>query len=121
MKYFSRIDIIIAFNNIQIREEREYLNLFWTRFGLFHSLIMPFELTSTPVTFQLIINNILYNYLDIFYTVYLDNILISSCSRIKHKEYIYLILIALKEAKLFAKLEKCKSFCRRNYLLSNYC
>jgi len=37
---------------------------------------MLFRLTNVPATFQSLVNNILWDYLDIFCMVYLDNILI---------------------------------------------
>jgi hypothetical protein len=51
IKYFTKIDIISAFNNIRIKEGHEYLTAFLTRFGLFESLVMLFRLTSVPATF----------------------------------------------------------------------
>ena len=37
-------------------------------------------------------NNILFNYLDMFYTVYLDNILIYSKDLLEYKEYVKKVL-----------------------------
>ena len=37
---------------------------------------MPFGLTNGPVTYQRFINDVLFDYLDDFYTAYLDDILI---------------------------------------------
>jgi hypothetical protein len=51
MKYFSKIDIISAFNNVRIKEGHEKLTAFLTRFGLFESLVMPFGLTRALATF----------------------------------------------------------------------
>ena len=59
MKYFTKVDIISAFNNIRIRKGQEYLTAFRTRLGLYESLVMPFGLTGAPATFQRYINNIL--------------------------------------------------------------
>ena len=51
MKYFSKIDIISAFNNVRMKEGQEYLTAMRTRFGLFESLVMPFGLIGAPATF----------------------------------------------------------------------
>ena len=51
MKYFTKIDIISAFNNIRIKEGQEYLTTFRMRFGLYESLVMPFGLTRAPAIF----------------------------------------------------------------------
>lgn len=78
MKYFSKVNIITAFNNLRICKGEEYLTAFYTCFGLFEILVMLFRLTGAPVIFQRFINNTLRLYLDIFCTAYLDNILIYS-------------------------------------------
>ena len=53
-------------------------------------------------------NNTLRDYLDIFYTTYLDNILIYSKTRSKYIEYVYLVLEKLREAGLYTKFQKYK-------------
>jgi hypothetical protein len=49
---------------------------FWTRFGLFEWLVMPFGLANAPSTFQQYINYTLQEFLDDFISVYIDNILV---------------------------------------------
>lgn len=48
----------------------------------------------------------LHIYLDIFYTIYLDDILIYSNSLYEHKEYFKIILQCLKSASLFLNMIK---------------
>jgi hypothetical protein len=117
MKYFSKVDIIAAFNNLRIRKGEEYLTAFRTRFGLFETLVMPFGLTGAPATFQRFINDTLRPYLDIFCTAYLDDILIYSHTRSEHEEHLRLVLTALREAGLYAKLEKCEFFAEETTFL----
>ena len=56
---------------------------------------MPFGLINIPVTIQTLINNILKKYLNRFYIVYLDNILIYSDSIKVYKKYVKLVLKVL--------------------------
>ena len=72
---------------------------------------MPIGLTNTPVIFQVVINNILYKYIDIFIITYLNNILVYS-SRIlaKYKEYVKKVLQKLLEYKLLVQLDKYKFY-----------
>ena len=49
---------------------------------------MPFGVYNGPGTFQSYINNALWDYLDDFYSTYLDNILIYSNNPFKYIKYI---------------------------------
>ena len=71
---------------------------------------MPFSLYSTLATFQHFINNILREHLDIFISMYIDNLLIYSNSLREHKEYIYKILRILRENGLQIDIEKCEFY-----------
>ena len=81
MKWFSKINIMLAFNNLRIKKGQEHLTAFHTRFGLYKSLVMPFRLTGALITFQRFMNKNLKDYLNVFCTAYLDNILIYSKTR----------------------------------------
>ena len=106
IKYFTKINIISIFNNIRIKEGQEYLTAFRTRLGLFESLVMPFGLTGAPATFQRFINDTLRDYLDVFCTAYLDDILIYSKTRTEHINHVRSVLQKLREAGLYAKIQK---------------
>ena len=67
---------------------------------------MPFSLTNAPSLFQHFINNTLRPYLDIFYTAYINDILIYSDNLTKHQKYIKLILEALRGASLQLDIDK---------------
>ena len=58
---------------------------------------MPFGLINAPATFQSLINTIFQEYLDIFVTAYLDNILVYTKSTLKEQaEVVKKILKALQ-------------------------
>jgi len=42
--------------------------------------------------YQRYINNVLFNYLNDFYTAYLDNIIIYSKNKLEHKEHVHKVL-----------------------------
>src|SRR5436189_5236707 len=69
---------------------------------------MLFELTNMPATFQELINHVLYNHLDKFVIVYLDNILIYFKNKEDHKKHVKEVLKRLQEKNLYLKSEKCK-------------
>jgi Reverse transcriptase (RNA-dependent DNA polymerase) len=56
---------------------------------------MPFGLTNALATFQSLVNNTLKEYLDIFYIMYLDDILIYLETLEQHIKYIRKVLKAL--------------------------
>jgi hypothetical protein len=77
-KYFSKFDIIAAFNNIRVKQGDEWKTAFNSRYGQYEYLVMPFGLCNAPGTFQSYINSTLHEYLDDFCTGYLDDILVFS-------------------------------------------
>jgi len=62
----------------------EDLITFYTRYGSYKYKVLPFRLINGPAMYQRYINNVLFNYLNKFYTVYLDNILIYLDNKLKH-------------------------------------
>jgi Reverse transcriptase (RNA-dependent DNA polymerase) len=96
-KFYTKLDVIIAFNRIRIAEKQEYLMAFNTRYGFFETLVIPFGLSNTPVIFQAWINEILYLYLDVFYIVYINDILVYLNDLLEYKKHIKKILYILQD------------------------
>ena len=67
---------------------------------------MKEELINTSIDFQRFINDVLYHHLDLFYTIYINNVLIYSSFLSEHKRYVRTIIEALAINKLYIKLEK---------------
>lgn len=107
-KFYSKLDIIAAFNHIQIAEGQEWITAFNTRYGLFETLIMPFGLSNAPATFQARINKILQPYLEIFCTAFINNILIYSNDLLTHCTHVNTVLHALQDAGLLCNKIKCE-------------
>ena len=68
---------------------------------------MPFGLTNAPAIFQHLMNDIFREFLDDFVVCYLDDILIFSKNEVDHEKHVRLVLEKLRNAGLYAKLEKC--------------
>jgi hypothetical protein len=109
VKIFIKLDIIFAFNKLQMKEEDKALIIFCTHFELFKYLVMFFDLCNESVLFQKYINDTLHKYLNKFCTSYLNDILIYFDNKLDHEVYIKLILQKLQQAKLQADIIKCKS------------
>jgi len=99
-KYFTKLNVIAAFNQIRIAEGHKWLTAFITWFGLYKILVTPFSLYNTPTTFQNYINYVLYNALNNYCTAYLNNVLVFSKTRTKHTKYINEVIQRLGNAGL---------------------
>jgi hypothetical protein len=60
--------------------------------------VLPFGLTNGPATWQRFMNDILFDYLDVFCTAYLDDILIYSEDPLTHETQVKLVLERLRKA-----------------------
>jgi hypothetical protein len=96
-KFYTKLDVIIAFNRIRITERQEYLTVFNIRYSLFEILVIPFGLSNAPVTFQVRINKILYLYLDVFCIIYINDILVYSNDLLEYKKHIKKVLRVLQD------------------------
>ncbi len=70
---------------------------------------MFFGLCNSPTTFQMMINNILCEFIHNGEVIcYMDDILIYSCTLSDHWQIVHQVLSTLQERRLFLKPEKCK-------------
>lgn len=108
-KWYTKLDVVAAFNKIRIKEGHEERTAFRTRYGLFEWLVCPFGLSRAPATFQRYINKILHHYLNDFVTAYVDDMLIFSSGTLRnHKAKVQLVLRALADAGLHLDPQKCE-------------
>jgi hypothetical protein len=77
-KIFTKIDLRGAYNLLRIHLGDEWKITFYTCYGHFEYMVMPFSLTNAPIVFQHLMNDIFRGYIDEFVMVYLDDILIFS-------------------------------------------
>ena len=70
--------------------------------------MLSFELTNESIFFQQYMNDVLWDFLNDFCQVYLDDILIYSKTRKKHRDHVKLVLNRLREAELQMNIWKCK-------------
>jgi Reverse transcriptase (RNA-dependent DNA polymerase) len=68
---------------------------------------MSFDLINASATFQLYINEALRGYLDIFYIVYLDDIMVYLERIEDYKKHVRKVLERLWQYNLYIKLSKC--------------
>jgi hypothetical protein len=68
---------------------------------------MPFGLTNAPAAFQYLMHDLFKDLIDVYVIVYLDDILVFSDNMEAHVGHVREVLSRLRNAHLYAKLEKC--------------
>lgn len=108
-RWFTKVDVRAAFHRIRVKEGDEWKTAFRTRFGLFEWLVTPFGLAGAPATFQRYINNTLADFLDIFCSAYMDDVLIYSDGSYRdHMKKVRKVIARLGEAGLRLDIDKCE-------------
>jgi len=79
-------------------------------YGHYEYVVVPFKLPNAPVTFMCLMNNVLHPYLDNFFIVFMDEILVYSGTRVELKDHLVEILKLLREHRLYEKLSKYNFF-----------
>ncbi|KAM2019771.1 hypothetical protein ACFX1T_022529 [Malus domestica] len=93
---FSKIDLCSGYHRLLIWEEDVPKTAFRTRYRHFEFRVMPFGLTNVPAGFMDLMNRVFRPYLDQFFIVFIDDILIYSKSVSKHMKYLRLVLERLR-------------------------
>ena len=70
--------------------------------------MMPFGLTNAPAAFMDLMHRVFQPYLDPFFMVFVDDILIYSQSEEEHEDHLRIVLQALRDHQLYAKFSKCE-------------
>ena len=109
-RYYTKLDVIAAFNRIRIAEGHECMTAFITRFGLYEMLVTPFGLCNAPATFQNYINHILHDALDKYCTAYLDDVLIYSKTKEEHSKHVDEVIRRLGDAGLQIDIAKSEFY-----------
>ncbi|MBW0557298.1 hypothetical protein O181_097013 [Austropuccinia psidii MF-1] len=103
---FSKIDLHGAYNMLRINEGDEHLTCFRNKHGSYEYLVMAFGLTNAPSSFQILVNDIFYDLLDIYLVVHLDDIMVFYKSEEEHVTHVSTFLSRLRANNLFAKASK---------------
>ncbi len=107
-KHLTRLNIISTFNKLWMHFDSENYITFIIALKAYKYKMLSFKLINELIFFQQYMNDILWDFLNDFCQVYLNDILIYSKTRKKHKNHIKLVLSWLREAELQMNIWKCK-------------
>nr|GEW04052.1 reverse transcriptase domain-containing protein [Tanacetum cinerariifolium] len=118
-RYFLKIDLRSGYHQLRVREEDIPKTAFRTRYRHFEFTVMPFGLTNAPAVFMDLMNRACRPYLDKFFIVFIDDILIYSKCKEEHEVHLKIILELLEKEKLFRKFSKCKFLTQQVHFLGH--
>ena len=101
-----------------MKKSVENLIIFCIRYRFYKYKILFFSLCNSSAFFQRYINNVLFNYLNNFCTVYVNNILIYSDNLLKHNVQVKKMLQHFKKVDLQVNIKKSEFSVQSTKLLS---
>nr|GEU52369.1 hypothetical protein [Tanacetum cinerariifolium] len=94
----------MRYHQLRIKEEDIPITVFRTRYGHFEFQVI---LTNALAVFMDLMNRVCKPYLDKFFIVFIDDILVYSKDEEEHGKHLKIILDLLKKERLYAKFSKC--------------
>jgi hypothetical protein len=106
-KIFIKLDLKSAYNRVRIKRGDKLKTAWRSCYGRFEYAVMPFDLVNVPAIFQSIIKEVLQEFTDACYIMYLDDVLIYKTSVKEHIVYTRKIIKALVARGLYGSAAKC--------------
>ena len=121
-KYFIKLKIVSFFNKLRMSLESEELITFVIFMNAYKYKVLSFDLMNDQINWQHYINDLLFDFLNNFCQVVLNDIFIYNKFKKKHIVQMRVILKRLKKIDLQVDVEKCEFFKKKviflNVLLS---
>ena len=108
-KVFTKMDLRCGYNNVRIKEGDEWKVVFTILERSFELTVMFFGLTNSPAMFQVMINELLRDLINIGkIATFINNVIVGTEMEERHDEIVAEVIKRLEENDLYMKLEKCK-------------
>ena len=104
---FSILDLNSAYFQIELDPDTRHKSAFVTHDGVYEFLRMPFGLRNAPMSFQMLMSQVLKGLNWKFALCYIDDILVFSSNFEEHLDHLDQVFQRLRNAHLTLKLEKC--------------
>ena len=81
---------------------------FITRYGHYEFLVMSFGSKNAPMDFMDLMNRVFQSYVDPFFVMFIDDILVYPKDLENHDTHLRVVLETLRKRQWYAKLRKCE-------------
>jgi len=103
---------------VGIKEEYNSKNSLRRRYGHYEFIVLSFGLSNEPTVFMCLMKGFFGSYLDKFFIVFLDDILIDSRYEKEHEQHLRMVLQVLREHQIYARMSKCSFYQRQIHYLA---
>ena len=100
---FSKIDLRYRYHQLRIKDTDVHKTTFRMRYRHYEFLIIPFGLTNAPTNFMDLMNHVFRSYVDQFFVVFINDILMYSKDRENHDTHFRVVLETLRKERVYAK------------------
>jgi len=108
-QWYIKLNVIAAFHKIWIATEDKWKTVFHMRYRLYKWMMTSFKLVNVLSTFQRYINWVLWDFLNEFCSVYVNDILIFTDELLhQHRNHVQKVLLQLWEVGLQIDIDKCE-------------
>ena len=105
---YSKIDLCTRYHQLRFREADIPKTVFRKRYWHFEFTVMPFGLSNALIAFMDLMHKVFQPYLDQFFVVFVNEILIYFKSKEEHGDHLRVVLQVLRDYQLYAKFNKCE-------------
>ena len=89
---FSKINLRLGYYQLRVKDVDVPKTVFRTQYGHYEFLVMPFGLTNASEAFMDLMNRVFQPYLDQFFVVFIDDILVYFRDKQEHEQHFKIVL-----------------------------